>query len=498
MNWPTGIAGDLPAPRDDEPASLRQDIADELADHLASAFNRELHFTPEETAAKQTVLDRFGDPRHVARQLWFDAMKEKIMSQRLNLVLCSIMTAACIGALGLMVLLQREDRRSTAALIEQSRIANTALIEKLASLVAPARIESSQLTELNPVKFRLVTDEAGGSPAEGYQAYMSGYLFSSANSTQIVRIPRADGIADFGFLRAGQHTLSIHSPWGESLEDTLLTIVPGKGVDQEIICPSCEREGAVVTFSVNWPEDLRGGRYWLVCHAYQDARQFGGKDWNDWETARHRYFVITADNQVSDIPILDILPQRNDIFGTHQQSAHAAASGDVAAGLYRNDSVLAARDELLRQQQSASAEARKSYKVGDWPESAVAGRFSFVFPDAPRQGELNWPAGRYVVLDMLVLEPPVDMRVGKGLRLCTVVGGLVSNDIQPSPGTNPDPVGIWEKSGRRRPRQLAPKEIAKVRGGEHPFIELVSGRANQITLSLPAKLVENIREAQHP
>ena len=32
----------LPPPRDDEPASLRQDIIDELADHLACAYNREL------------------------------------------------------------------------------------------------------------------------------------------------------------------------------------------------------------------------------------------------------------------------------------------------------------------------------------------------------------------------------------------------------------------------------------------------------------------------
>src|SRR5262249_7249597 len=87
MPWPPDIAGELPAPRDEEPSSLRQDIADELGDHLKSSFNRELHFTREESSAKRNVLDRFGDPRHVARQLWFDAMKEKIVSQRLTLVM---------------------------------------------------------------------------------------------------------------------------------------------------------------------------------------------------------------------------------------------------------------------------------------------------------------------------------------------------------------------------------------------------------------------------
>jgi hypothetical protein len=99
-NWPDDIADELPAPRDDEPSSLRQDIADELADHLHSSFVRELHRTPEETSAKQHVLDRFGDPRRVARQLWFDAMKEKIMSQRVNLALSSLLTVACLGPWG--------------------------------------------------------------------------------------------------------------------------------------------------------------------------------------------------------------------------------------------------------------------------------------------------------------------------------------------------------------------------------------------------------------
>src|SRR6186997_414043 len=98
MHWPPEIADDLPAPRDDEPSSLRQDIADELADHLQCAFTRELHHTHDEQAAQVKTLDRFGDPRAVARKLWFDALREQIMSQRLTLVLTSMMTMACLAA----------------------------------------------------------------------------------------------------------------------------------------------------------------------------------------------------------------------------------------------------------------------------------------------------------------------------------------------------------------------------------------------------------------
>ncbi|MGQ0637183.1 MAG: HAAS signaling domain-containing protein, partial [Planctomycetaceae bacterium] len=80
MPWPPDIAGQLPASRDDEPANLRQDIADELADHLHSALGRELHATRDETKAKENVLERFGNPATIALKLWSDAMWEKIMS----------------------------------------------------------------------------------------------------------------------------------------------------------------------------------------------------------------------------------------------------------------------------------------------------------------------------------------------------------------------------------------------------------------------------------
>ena len=38
---PEEIAADLPPPRSDEPTSLRQDIIDELADHLTCSVQRE-------------------------------------------------------------------------------------------------------------------------------------------------------------------------------------------------------------------------------------------------------------------------------------------------------------------------------------------------------------------------------------------------------------------------------------------------------------------------
>src|SRR5262245_50667072 len=131
---PRDLTADLPAPRDDEPSSLRDDIVDELADHLACAVRREElkpssepwgsaprndmqdgmrvagveRSAPPESAdggaephrspVYERVLAKFGDPRAVARRLWWDHMQERIMAQRLTAMMAVIGAAACIAA----------------------------------------------------------------------------------------------------------------------------------------------------------------------------------------------------------------------------------------------------------------------------------------------------------------------------------------------------------------------------------------------------------------
>ena len=62
------LAADLPPRRDDEPDGLRDDIVDELADHLACAYRRELMCadSPPPGNVSWTGLD----PAAVARRLW--------------------------------------------------------------------------------------------------------------------------------------------------------------------------------------------------------------------------------------------------------------------------------------------------------------------------------------------------------------------------------------------------------------------------------------------
>ncbi len=83
MSDDAGIADSLPPQRDDEPPSLRQDIIDELNDHLECAARQKMLSGKDEDEAQRAALDRFGDLKTIARQLWWDAMKERIMKKRL-------------------------------------------------------------------------------------------------------------------------------------------------------------------------------------------------------------------------------------------------------------------------------------------------------------------------------------------------------------------------------------------------------------------------------
>jgi hypothetical protein len=284
MTWPPDIANELPAPRDDEPSSLRQDIADELADHLQSSLARELHFTPEESTAKQTILERFGDPRRIARRLWFDAMQEKIMSQRVQLILTSLMTAACLGAVGLMTFMLRD-----------SREVNGAILEKLAALTTrqpapepePPAEETTRSLDWVRAKFKLSLGEKGGPPAVGFKVQVTGtggaVLGEAERNGQITvgvieETSGADGVVDLGLFRFGTYFVSLATPWGEVLSRQV-ALRPGQPPVREIVCPAAAPEEVDVQFKVTWPEDLKEHRLWLICNVSTAQRRTGSEYW---------------------------------------------------------------------------------------------------------------------------------------------------------------------------------------------------------------------------
>jgi hypothetical protein len=127
VDWPDIIIEGFPGPRDGEPPDLRRDIADELNDHLACAMQRELRRTDDDKAAERAVLDRFGDPKRIARRLWWDAMKEQVMKDRIMLavMVLSVLTCLAVGVFAWRMM-------------QQGQQVNQAILAKLETLGKPA------------------------------------------------------------------------------------------------------------------------------------------------------------------------------------------------------------------------------------------------------------------------------------------------------------------------------------------------------------------------
>ena len=140
------VLADLPPARDDEPSSLRRDIADELGDHLACAFHRELVKSGDEAEAKDRVLERFGDPRRIARQLWWQAMWSRIMLQKISIALQSVLTVVLVVLVGLQFNAQQHQALLTVetSTLRQQTAANqqllTQLVEQLRDVDLPRRV----------------------------------------------------------------------------------------------------------------------------------------------------------------------------------------------------------------------------------------------------------------------------------------------------------------------------------------------------------------------
>ena len=263
MIW-TDSAADLPAPRDDEPAHLRQDIHDELADHLQSAMERELRQNTNEGTARERVLERFGDPRRVARKLWQDAMWEKLMSQRILIGMAGLMLVACCGMVWI-----------TWTIASQGREMNAALLARLERLEQPHVVAPAVNPEWNPASVQLVSESGGPLPA----GFKVGFLSKDFQFEQPVD---AGGRVNLGLQRPGTCIVGVDSPWGERMRDENMPIRAGEPYAPRIVCPTAP-EQIESPLELHWPEGLDSPDIWLACWAWPKARTIAGREWSSSE-----------------------------------------------------------------------------------------------------------------------------------------------------------------------------------------------------------------------
>ncbi len=267
------VSAELPAPRDDEPAGLRQDILDELADHLACSYNRELLRGSKPVEARRRVIERFGDPAALACRLWLDAMKGKIMARRMMIATCLVVMTASLSMAGVMwrqtAQAQRESARAVAEAVrlmaDQNQKAETGQQELLKQLREMSEtVRSTKSLEWNPVTFKLIEESTDRPPVAGAEVTLTEQQAGAGpgggfGPTEVVtRTTDRSGIADLGVVRPGEYTFHITRSWDQGSEVTSgqFKIEPGSRIDRRVICPKVPLERVPVRVRLDWPADL--------------------------------------------------------------------------------------------------------------------------------------------------------------------------------------------------------------------------------------------------
>ena len=308
MDFHNDIIADLPTPEADEPSSLRQDILDELGDHLVCAAASESHEDEDEQSIRDRVLERFGDPAGIARQLWLDAIKGKLMLQKIT---TAFSATAAIGAIAGCVILwiavssardavdqalegQRRDR-------EQNAKANAALLSKLELLASKSK-QPERSMDWNPVKIRLFLGEAGRRPAAGYEIKLDGHPYGEEKQN-VDKTTDKQGVADFGLLRPGIYQASALSPSGLRCRFRV-SVNPGRETDVTIRCPSQKLEKANVKLKVDLPQDLVDRQARVLVVLSNPYKEVGTHHWSQY--IHWRYYLADGPNDARPHQIWEI------------------------------------------------------------------------------------------------------------------------------------------------------------------------------------------------
>lgn len=263
---PDELAARWPAPEPDEPESLRQDILDELGDHLQSAYDHELIKTGDSQSAASRVLNRFGDPVELANRLFREARQGVVMRQTVWIVVSAVSTTLSVAALGGLAwfamawqganLRLEELQRELAASAQQQQAERDALRRELLLHLESRKAEPSSTSSYLPLKLRIV----GETTRKVVQTPVDFHFIPPLPAPVQTPAPGAsDVVYDFGLVPPGIYKMSFQSnaenPWRGGQE---FWVRPGNPEILEVSYPDAgvTKPGRLkVDFGV--PEDLR-------------------------------------------------------------------------------------------------------------------------------------------------------------------------------------------------------------------------------------------------
>ncbi len=250
MPWDKESEEAFPAKHSREPKGLRQDILDEIADHLACATERE--HEQDETGDEETVwrrvLDKFGDPDTVARRLWWDQMRETVMREWIQTGVLAVLAVASVAGVALLIVMMgrvditnqameatmKQVAASNEALMEAlaaQRADNTALLNALSGLPASEDVVAG--AELYTVEVVLRRGSAEGAPAPEVRVTFEGKGPSDQDLTLKPELDE-EGRVVFERLNQGTYTLTFYDPQSQLHARENITLFAGQGAGERV------------------------------------------------------------------------------------------------------------------------------------------------------------------------------------------------------------------------------------------------------------------------
>jgi len=390
MNFDEILSAELPPPRDDEPETLRQDILDELSDHLACSTRKELLAGADADSARRLALERFGNPAAIAARLWLDAMKGKIMSQRILVTACLILSVSCLGLIGFTWFQWDRMNKVQAEMMTASIMSQREMLQQVQSITKAVEHSQKQSSAVErgsdwiPLKLRFTSGSADGPPvAEVHAELRRGY---SSVGPDRQRKSDSRGVVDFGVVQPGDWKVNlVHSANGVMWRlEHLITISLGGPIEKIIIFPNPPSRLSVKV-RVEWPRELAGqGLAAVAKYSYQGTTLQPDLNWMPGILAKHaeikffHTFFIHADGRTTNLQSpgrlwtldsltpFDASPSRRDDVASHKNGRVFTSLGDVDLGKAAQPAVfLEGRYRLSEFEVLRPSPLLKSSRLGD-------------------------------------------------------------------------------------------------------------------------------------